>query len=243
MHIKTALRSAAFALSALAVSVISGCAFYDLGDFENEEEYYASFGDVGLIAQNGTRNYYSVEKYFYNEKSVNDFEGDIVGSDEYIYFILPFARSVFLESFTIFVRSDSDAKVEYSMFVSDSIPTKIRNFSAPLYEQEKDEEGNLKYDEEGNPVYKELEYDDPPVESAVCTGSLSLKAEKWSSFTAEKWSEGGSVLKSIAVQSGLYLLIRFENNSGVGKDNGLEKISFSVTNMLVRVVENERNGN
>lgn len=236
MRIKTALKSVAAAAVAAALAIGSGCVFYDLGDFEEEEDYYASFGNIGLIAQNETRSNYSVEQYFYNEKSVNDFGGDIVAPDEYIYFVLPFTGTVTLESFALFAHSEKAGTVEYSLFVTDTLPSGIRNYDAPLLEQETDGEGNPKFDEEGNPVYKEIEYDDPTAEDAVCTGSFTLKAEEWGSFTADKWkADDGSFSRSTVVQSGSYLLVRFENNSGSGKDRGLEKLSVSLTNLLVRV--------
>ncbi len=252
---KTTRRFAALALATAAVFASSGCGFYDLGEFEDEEDYYSSFGNVGLIAQNGTQNDYSLKKYFYNEHSVNDFSGDIVEADEYVYFVLPVEKTMELDSVALYVYAEERATVRYSVFLTDTVPTNLRNYDAPLYVQEEDEEGNPKFDEEGNPVYEQEEdadgnpkfdeegnpvyekipYDDPAAETAAATGSFTAKANQWDSFTVEKWkSDAGKTADTVEAEAGTYVLIRFENNSGYGKDAELQRIPFRATNLLVR---------
>lgn len=240
---------------ALSTTFLGGC--FDLGDFEDEEDYYDSFGNVGLISQDGAQTDYSLEDYFYNKESVNDFAGDIVSADEYIYFVLPMKKDVRLDSVALYVYAEKEERISYSFFIVQEVPDNIRSYGEYAYEQAKDENGDPKFDEEGNPVYeqekdengnpvfnedgspvfKELLYDDPPAEEAVCEGSCFASEKKWSSFTADKWKTSETeTSKEIVVSAGEYILIRFENNSGYGRDAGYEKISFRTTNLLVRVV-------
>lgn len=247
--------AAAIALSCAMLFAASGC--FDLGEFEDEEEYYNSFGNVGLIAQSKTKRDYSLENYFYNEESVNDFAGSIVDADEYIYFVLPIETNMKIDSFSLYLYSETADTLAYSLFLTDRIPSAIFAYDDLPFETEKDEYGNVKHDgngnpifvqkkdadgnplfrEDGSPVYVEIAYDDPPAENAAGTGSVSLKAGQWVSFTVETWSVSKTQKEdAIVAAAGEYLLLRFENNGGGGRIAGRSKVSFRTTNLLIRAV-------
>ena len=89
-------KSKAAACLAICITAILGiavCGCDDLGAYENTEAYYASFGDVVLIggeAEEGKS--YSVEKYFYNKESREDFlenSEDKIAHSDYVYVAIP----------------------------------------------------------------------------------------------------------------------------------------------------------
>lgn len=254
MHIKNLRFFGALAVLVALTFTLSGC--FDLGDFEDEEDYYSCFGVVGLIAQDESKTDYSLKDYFYNKESVNDFGGSIVSPSAYIYLVLPLHKDMEIDSFSLYLCAESEAKIRYSLFLSDSVPSDICRYDEFLYEIEEDDEGNPRYDEQGNPVfvqekddkgnlvynedgspkYVEIAYDDPPASEAVASGEVDAKAEKWCSFTASQWTTENGTAKTLPVRSGEYILVRFENNGGGGKKVGEEKVSFKTTNLMVRAL-------
>lgn len=232
MPTKNFQRVAALAMISSMI-FLSGC--FDLGEYKDEEEYYASFGDVGLISQSGIPTYYSIEDYFFNKDSVNDFAGDIVPAGEYIYLTFRANGAFQLDSLALYVYTERGENIHYSIFISQSLPVNIRTYDAPAFEQETDEEGNPLFNQDGTPVMKEIEYGDPSVENAICVGTFYAKENKWSSFTADSWKTPSSESsKKIDVPKGDYILVRFENNSGIGRDAAYGRVSFRTTNLLVR---------
>lgn len=216
--------------------LFSGC--YDLGSFGSDKEYCDSFGDVRLICQDGASlaKDYSFSDYFYNEKSINDFAGDIVDSDEYIYLFLPVKNPFNLSEFSLFFKSENGGEVCFSLFISDFIPEKIRGYSDPKTKEKKDSDGNTIYDGDGNPAYEDIEYDDLNGDESIYSGRVYLAPGKWNSFTAKLVSKQSTEINKYHVTSGKYIVVKFENNSGSGKDNGFDKISFSMTNLLIRAL-------
>lgn len=242
--------------SLLTAFVLAFCGCYDLGDFEDDSDYYASFGNIGLIAQSKSKSDYSLEDYFYNEKSINDYAGNIVAADEYIYLIVPIERDMTIEEVALSLCAESEDMLEYSLFLTEVLPANIRAYDDPFYQQATDEDGNLLYDANGNPIYKqktdengnpvvddngnpvyvEIEYDDPLAEDALYTDSISLTANSWREITISQWKVNGESTKSLEVKSGDYLLVRFDNNTGAGKDSGKKKMLFQTTNLLIRAI-------
>lgn len=194
--------------------LFSGC--YDLGKFGDTAQYYSSFGDVKLISQTGAENVkqYSFEDYFYNKESINHFGGDIVSQEEYIYLILPVKSSFNLAEFSMYLKSEKSGLVYFSIFVLDTEPTDIRKYSDP----------KERYDSDGNLI----SYGDPDSTNSLYSGSVSLSANSWESFTAK--------LNKYHITNDKNIVIKFENNSGLGKDNGYENIAFQLTNILIRAV-------
>lgn len=215
------------------VFFVSGC--YDLGIFKNDEEYYSTFGDVKLINQNGTDTY-SFKDYFYNTQSVNSFSGDIVEKDKYIYFVLPVVKDFNLAEFSLYLNSDTNGVVYYSLYVVDIIPTNIRNYTDPKSTEKKDDDGNVVTDEDGNPVMEDIEYGDLPEDSSVYQSSITLEQNKWKSFTIKLSTKQSTQTNKYSVQNGQYIIVKFENNSGLGFDKGYNSLAFSITNVLIRAI-------
>lgn len=225
-----------FVLVISSMLLFSGC--FDLGKFEDDEEYYNSFGDVRLISQQGATNAkdYSFKDYFYNEKSVNDFAGDIVNEDEYIYLILPVTNGFNLSEFSLYLKSENGGVVYFSLYISDFIPENIRKYIDPKSKEKRDDDNNVIYDSEGNPVMEDIVYGDLPGEDSIYQGSVNLAPSKWVSFTCKLTTKQSTEINKYHVTNGEYIIIRFENNSGLGKDKGYDKISFSLTNILIRAL-------
>lgn len=221
----------------------SGC--YDLAKFNELEDYYKNFGDVCLLNQK-TTNSYSFEDYFYNKDSVNSFSGDIVEEDDYIYFVLPVKLDFNMAEFSMYMKSSNSGIMHYSIFITNSIPKKIRKYTDPKEKQKVDDKGTGIMDENGDPVMEQIEYDDLLDDSKIYSGVLNLAANKWDSFTmvvskSDILKNGSDVVKkgneyAINVTEGKYIIVKFENNSGVGFDKGYEKQSISITNILIRSI-------
>lgn len=205
--------------SILLVFIFAGCA--DLGDFEDIEDYYDSFGEITLSVTNDNSSTYSVED-FYNEQSQEDFT-TIVDMKEYVYFSVKVSKTMEIDTFSMFFLADSNDKLDMSIFVVDNIPTNFREYDEPL----EDEDG------------EKIEYDDPDDSALIANVNLSVKDAEWGSFSAEEFLVNGENQKTINVESGKYILIRFNNNSYIGKENNLNKISIKMTNMMIRSLTKE----
>lgn len=237
--IRTKIRLKTFLSIILVVVTIllfSGC--YDLGSFKDTEQYYSTFGEVALINQEGADKVktYSFKDYFYNEESVNDFAGNIVEQDEYIYLVLPVQKGFNLAEFSIFLKSEKGGAVYYSLYISDFIPANIRKYSDPKTKVKTDEKGDIIYDAEGNPLTEEIVYGDLSLDSSIYQGNISLAPNQWDSFTAKLVTKNSSTINKYFVADGEYIIIRFDSNSGLGFDKGYEKLSFSLINILIRAL-------
>lgn len=187
------------------------CGCFNLGDFEDEQNYYDTFDEVTLISLDKSIRSYSVEEYFYTEEGVNDYECD-VPKGQYIYAAIKVGKEIALDDLSLSFYSDYNDSLYVSVFLVDSIPSSIRG-----YDDDKDE------DDEGN----EIVYDDPitPIE----TGVIPLESGKWRSTMLVDCSKNNY----LDVTEGQYILIRFENNSWSGKQNGYSKLEFTLTNLLI----------
>lgn len=233
-HIKMRLKKTfPLVIVVLFTLLFSGC--FDLGKFEDIQTYYASFGEVRLINQTRVDNY-SFKDYFYNENSVNSFSGNIVGSDEYVYLVLPAQSDFVLSEFSLFLKSEKSSEIHFSLYISDFIPGKIRGYFDPEKEVEKDSDGNVVYDGNGNPKMKAIDYDDLSQSGAMYQGSIRLIANAWDSFTAKLTNKQSANKDAYQVTSGQNIVVKFENNSGFGKDEGYDNVSFCMTNLLIRAI-------
>lgn len=207
------------AFSILLIFTLVGCA--DLGDFEDIQAYYNSFGEITLSVTNDNEPTFSVED-FYNEESQEDFT-TIVEMNEYVYFSVEVSKTMEVDTFSMFFLGQTNETLSMSIFVVDSIPTKFREYDEPF----EDGEGN------------QIEYDDPEESEIIANVSLSVKTEEWNSFSADEFLIDGVNKSTINIESGKFILIRFNNNSYIGKENSLNKISFKMTNMMIRSLTKE----
>ena len=113
---------------------MSGCD--DLGAYEDVEEYYNAFGDVVLISGSSkAKEEYSVEKYFYNKESREDFlKGEDgaykgVAHSDYVYMAIPFESNINMDTLALFLQSKINVTVYINVFVTDKIPTEWKAIS------------------------------------------------------------------------------------------------------------------
>ena len=132
MRFKQIFRSCT-AIFIAAILAIAACGCEDLGDYSSVEEYYSSFGDVVLVSgTNKEEQRYSVEKYFYNEDSRENFlEGEDgiykgVAHMDYVYVAIPFNSEVELDTLSMFLQSRSDVKVYINVYLTRKIPSNLK---------------------------------------------------------------------------------------------------------------------
>ena len=244
------------AICMAAIILIAACGCEDLGAYENTEEYYSSFGDIVLI--DGTtknRTEYSVETYFYNKESREDFlrgeDGAYKGVEyaEYVYMAIPFESSIDMDTLALFIQSKADVTVYISVFISDKIPTNWKAVADNVINQDG---SNIVLAEgaENESQNTEKVYDDPDSETRIGEVSVHLKNGKWNSFVLDVFKIGGKTQNSIQINDGQYILLQIRNNSGVRVFNeekqayvdaltGIELPSAEImmTNLLIRALD------
>ena len=247
---------ASVALCMAAILVIAACGCEDLGAYENTEEYYSSFGDIVLI--DGTtknKKEYSVEKYFYNKESREDFlrgeDGAYKGVEhsDYVYLAIPFESNIDMDTLALFIQSKNNVTVYISVFVSDKIPTNFKAIAE--LSTHSDSSGNSLGEQTGDETQNtETVYDDPDPETRIGEVTVHLKNGKWNSFVLDTFNINGQTQKSIQIKDGQYILLQIRNNSGVRVFNeekqtyvdqltGLElpKAELTMTNLLIRALD------
>lgn len=197
--------------SIIILASLSLCGCFELGDFESDEEYFECFPSVELIDKNKSSDNYSVKDYFYTEEGINDYISNIPYA-QYLYLAVQVNKDLLLDELLLSFCSQEDCKLEISVFISENIPSNIRGYDDPLYD-----ENNEK-----------INYDDPI--EALDTKILYLNANKWtSSYLIDR-----SRNNYLSLSKGKYIILRFENNSFVGKEKNLTLSTFTTTNLLIR---------
>ena len=237
-------------MATLAVAMI-GCD--DLGAYEDTDEYYSSFGDVALISGTSKdKEEYSVEKYFYNKESREDF---LAGEDgaykgvpysDYVYMAIPFESSIDMDTLALYVHSQNDVTLYINVFVTDRIPTAWKALADNVINSE--QTGESTDEESGDETEKS--YDDPASETRVGEITVHLKNGKWSSFVLDNFLVNGATQKSIEIEGGQYVLLQIRNNSGVRVFDEakqifvdpqtmleLPKAEITATNLLIRALD------
>ena len=258
--------AAYFAICITAILVIALCGCEDLGEFEDPEEYYNSFGDVvfmGGIAETGKP--YSIEEYFYNEESRDDFlmndDGVYVGVEhsDYVYVAIPFTRDIEMDSLALYLQAKSSVTLYINVYITDKLP---KNWKEIEESETLDDESTKAADESLEDKLEETstdvpqggsdgdtqKYDDPNPKSKIGEITLHLSEGKWASFVLDYFNVDGNVKKSIYVEGESYILLQIRNNSGacVYKKGDLyvdgqsgqvcEKAEITMTNLLVRAL-------
>jgi hypothetical protein len=242
-----------FLLMATLAVAISGCD--DLGAYEDIEEYYNAFGDIVLISGTSKdKESYSVDKYFYNKESREDFlegkDGAYKGVEhsDYVYMAIPIESTIEIDTLALYIKSQNDVTVYINVFVTDKIPTEWKAIEDNVING--DGTGTLPDEESGEETEKtEKVYDDPKPETRVGETAVHLKNGKWSSFLLDTFLVNGVAEKGIEIKDGQYILLQIRNNSGVrifdeekqifvDPQTGLEleKAEITMTNLLVRAL-------
>lgn len=260
MRFKCILK-ASVAICMTAIFLIAACGCEDLGAYENTDEYYNSFGDIALI--DGTtreKTEYSVENYFYNKESREDFlrgeDGAYKGVEhsDYVYMAIPFKSNIDMDTLALFIQSKTDVTVYISVFVSDKIPSAWKAIADNEVPQNSTGDASA---EEAEVESSDIEkvYDDPDPDTRIGDVTVHLKQGKWNSFVLDVFKINGVSQKSIQINNGQYILLQIRNNSGVRDFDekkqifvdpvtGLElsKAEITMTNMLIRALD-IKNGN
>ena len=143
----------AICITAVLVTAVCGCE--DLGAYSDVTEYYSSFGDIVLIGGTSReQGEYSVEDYFYNDESREDFlinadgayEG--VGYSDYVYMAIPFESDIDMDTLSLYVQSKVDVSVYINVFIADKIPSEWKSMADLENENNKSEEENEENTEE-----------------------------------------------------------------------------------------------
>lgn len=233
MIIKKLLRRILIISSTLCLSACGP----DLGVFEKEDGYksmYESFGDVEALYDGGDHSY-EIDKSLFNNKTVEEFSWEKssyeVVDEEYLYIIIPTEKELNIECIILFFLSPYSQTLEYSFFYfkdDSSTPSKIKYLTSPDTEPE--------YDDDGNYIgEKEIEYDDPPRESAIARGSISLVREEWNSTVFGDFNQEAHTDGLLHTNEDGYIYLRIENNSGFNRDT-LTPIEFTFINLMIRAV-------
>ena len=260
------MRKKSYALAAVCIMAalwVALCGCDDLGDYTDVEEYYGTFGDIVLIeGRTKEENSYSVEEYFYNEASREDFlKGEDgayngIAHSYFVYMAIPFENSIEVDSFALYIQANSDLTLYINVYAVDKIPSNWRPVTDGKPEDGTGDGADDGSDTEGS---DEEAYDDPAPETRLGEVIVHLKKDNWDSFAVESFIIDGQPKGSIKIEDGQYLLLQFRNNSGVrifdneagvfvdpqtGKE--LQRAEITMTNMLVRSLntdsENEAQG-
>jgi len=228
--------STCLALCITATLAVAVCGCDDLGAYEDTTEYYNSFGRIALIdGTNKEEERYSVEKYFYNEDSREDFlKGEErVAALDYMYMAIPFNSNINMDTLALYLQSQNDVTVYIDVYV-------INSSEWDAIREDDDDSGESTGDSENN----ENVYDDP--DAKIGEVKVHLKNGEWNSFTLDAFQTKAGLQKSIQINSGQYALLRFKNNcvdankqAYVDPDTGLAlpKAEITMTNLLIRALD------
>lgn len=192
------------------ILILCLCGCYNLGDFEDDQDYFDTFEEVELISLDKTIKGYSTEDYFYTEEGINDYDCD-VPAGKYIYAAIKVEKDILLDDLSLSFYSEYAGTLYISVFLTDVIPSNIKGYD----DKNEDDDGN------------EIAYDDPL--TAIKTSVVPLEAGKWRSTMIVDSPKNNY----LSITEGQYLLIRFENNSWYGKQNGYSTMEFMLTNLLI----------
>lgn len=139
--------SALIVICITAILAIALCSCDDLGAFGDSEEYYDSFDDIVLIDGISKESQeYSVEKYFYNDESREDFlqgENGVykgVTHGKYVYMAIPFESNIDMDTLALYFQSTDDVALFINVYVTDTIPENWRSIADNVIDEESSDE-------------------------------------------------------------------------------------------------------
>ena len=252
MHIKIFLKKfVSISVAAFLTAALVGC--FDLGDFEDEADYYDSFGDVCLVYQDPEETEkdvetedYDIQDYFYNKNTGNKFtygdpkdedpdEGKDIPQLPYLYMAIPVNRDRDVESIALYFNATQTCSLDVFVYVVEDLPdggdfSDVRLLGEPEFQQKHEGDEPL-YDENGKPIQELIEYSDPADDLIVAKTTIHVKEGEWVPLMVETW-DVGDVAK---IKESQYILLRFINNGGLN-DGVNPSVAFRVTNLLIRAI-------
>ena len=172
------------AICMAVILAITACGCEDLGAYEDTEDYYSSFGDVVLIS--GTSRDvedYSIEEYFYNEESRENFLRDENGEysgiehSDYVYIAIPVESDMEIDSIALFMQSQSDVTVYISAFLTDKIPSNWKSIADNEIKQEENGEISEEEAEENEAETTEVEVTEAEATEVEATETEATETE------------------------------------------------------------------
>lgn len=228
-------------LSMLSSLVLTGC--YDM-QYDKFEDYYDAFDDtVYLKYFNDEGTDFSgtsagLESNFLNEDTQNDFDEDcLVGEEYYAYLAVcsDLDETTNFGDFCVYFRGNSNTSMQFRFFIVDELPSSARGFGDPSQEeidrQREEEEDDDDDDEEEDPGPA---YDDD-YSNPIATASSVSKSGKFMSVYVSDWTIDGQEKGFFTLEPDQYLLMQIYNNTGYGKDAGLESVELTMTNLLISI--------
>lgn len=236
VHKKGGKSFLAFAICLIVCCVLAGCS-PDLGNIENEEDFYAKFPYVKFIAKD-TAVVEKESKYFYNDEAVNDFNQkgfeSPIASDAYKYMAVFAGENVSVEEFAIYVRSDKDVIFSVYAYMKNELPNTIATGDESDLETYTDETT-------GEEKTRLKTFDEPKTSEAAASLKVSLKKDEWTALYIRSFNALGSGKSALELQKDSCLLLQFANNcvaydsEGNLIENEYPSANVSFTAMLIRV--------
>lgn len=201
--------------------------------------YFETFGDeVSMVKQDKTKKKYNLCDSFFNytitDKLAWEKEEYEVVFDEYIYMSIPVEKDFKMDSLALYIKLDPDSAdtsstLELYFYISDNeLGTNVPSFTDEIREKDGD---NFIKDEFDKFVYKVFDLKNK--DTAIAKKTVTINKNTWSSFVFDDFNNNDV----IDVSSGKYLVISFYNNTGYANfeyDPPLKKVSFQITNLLIR---------
>ena len=245
------------ALCITAILAIAVCGCDDLGEYEDVEEYYGSFGDIILVsASSGDDEDYSVEDYFYNEESREDFLAGDDGAYEgvpysdYVYMTIPFESNIDMDTLALFMQSKNNVAVYINIFVVDDSEWDDILNGEDSSEETEGTEGSAGAEGTEGSEPQEPVYDVTDLSAKVGEIVVYLEAGKWGSFVLDEFTVDGKIQRSIQINDGQHVVLQIRNNCGVvafDEDTqtfvdpqigiALDKAELTMTNLLIRALD------
>lgn len=213
MHAVRKTRSVAFRalLLVLSLSLFSGCAFPDLGAFEDEQAYYDSLGKISIHGPAGTDSY-SVEDDFYNDDIVENLTCH-VPADRYDALTVQIEKQLNVSEIGLFVLSDTDVTLSVACFVRE---VHIDDFN--------------RAEQTGTPLPGST---DPLFLGCLGQTDLALSAGVWDSFSFAGWNFDGVPAETLRLLPGDRVTFVFLNNTLWGQTHAFKSANLRMTGLLV----------
>lgn len=199
-------RVIALFLGIISILFLAGC--YDLGSFEDTDDYYGSFSDATFYDIDYSKTSYEIKKYLYNEDTQNNFNKDdnditFISTDNYSYMALQAKRDMTIGAVAFFINAKTSVGFNIEIYIVDN------------------------YDKSDFSEYDDTEKSEDDVKNPISDKATTTVASDWIYVEFNV---------NTNISSGHYILVKFVNNTYDGKQLGLSKVEFKLVNLLIRAV-------
>jgi len=205
--------------------LLTGC--NTLGDWRDDNHYYQVLPTIEMMNQEKEYDSFSMKNCLYNAYTVEHMDYLLFEMDPeyYLYMVIQPTENFKLANLACYIRAkDSCIIYLYAWITSQKPEEKICSYRDDVYR----DDAKTEY----------YEYYDPKIDQAEAHTSVECEAEKWTSFCLNFNEQGqGSSVPGRLVRTDEYIVLRFENNSGYGREKGLDLVEFQLINLMVRCKE------